>query len=80
MTKHLADRLAERGISEKMVDVALRRGTPYWDPKNNVVNYVLRNGFGSGKDLLVGQNPVTGAVTPAIRGNNLVRPRFVPLE
>ena len=77
---HTLERMVQRGITPKMVERALAKGTKFWDPKNKVINYVLRGGFGSGKDLLVGQNPVTGKITTAIRGRNLVRPRFVPLD
>jgi hypothetical protein len=79
-TAHAAERLAQRGITDEMVDAALRKGTRYWDPKNKSVNYVLEGGFAGGKDLLVGTNPVTGAVTTAIRGTDLVSSRFVLLE
>ncbi len=77
---HAARQMAERGITTKMVETVLRKGTQYWDPKNKVINYVLEESFASGKSLLVGQNPITGKITTVIRGNELVRPRFVPLE
>jgi RHS repeat-associated protein len=77
---HVLERMAERGITKKMVETALSKGTQYWDPKNNVINYVLQDGFASGKSLLVGQNPITGKVTTVIRGNNLVRTRFIPIK
>lgn len=76
---HAAEQMAERGITARMISVALRKGTPFWDPKNKVVNYVLKNGFASNKDLLVGYNPLNGRITTVIRGSNLVRPRFRPL-
>lgn len=72
--------MAERGITPKMVENALDKGKAFWDPKNKVVNRVLEGGFGSGKDLLVGHNPVTGKITTVIRGSDLVRPRFVPQD
>jgi len=75
---HAAERMAERGVSERMVQTALRKGAMYFDPKNGTVNYDLEGGFASGKSLLVGQNPETGVISTVIRGNNLVRPRFVP--
>jgi len=78
--RHVLERMAERGITPQMVEKTLEKGTAYWDPKNGVVNRVLQGGFASGKDLLVGQNPVTNQVTTVIRGTNLVSPRFVPLE
>jgi predicted ATP-dependent serine protease len=78
--KHVLERMAERGITPKMVEKALEKGTPFWDPKNKVINRVLEGGFGSGKVLLVGQNPITGKITTVIRGSNLVSPRFIPLE
>ncbi len=76
---HTAERMAERGVNESMVRVALEKGTPFIDPKNGTINYVLREGFASGKDLLVGTNPLTGKITTVIRGSDLIAPRFVPL-
>jgi hypothetical protein len=78
--KHTLEQMADRKISTKMVEVALDKGKRFWDPKNKTVNYVLEEGFASGKDLLVGRNPVTGKITTVIRGNDLVVPRFVPLD
>jgi len=77
-SKHAVGQMGERGVTQRMVDLALEKGTPYWDPKNKVVNYVLEGGFGSGKDLLVGQNPASGIITTVIRGWDLVAPRFIP--
>lgn len=78
--KHTSERMAERGISEKMIQKALQKGKPFWDPKNKTVNYVLDGGFASGKSLLVGQNPITGKISTVIRGNSLISPRFIPIE
>jgi len=73
--KHLAKDIV--GITNKMVKKTISKGTIYFDPKNGTNNYVLKNGFASGKDLLIGINPQTGNVTTVIRGNNLVSPRFI---
>ena len=78
--KHAARRMAEAEVTEKMIEVALRKGDKYWDPTNRVTNYVLEQGFASGKSLLVGQNPVTGKITTVIKGRDLVSPRFIPLK
>ena len=75
---HAAQRMAERGITQKMVETALAKGTRYLDPKNGTFNYVIKNGFASGKDLLVGTNILTGKVTTVLRGSNLVKGRFIP--
>ena len=61
-----------------MIEKAISNGTKYFDPKNNVFNFVLKNGFASGKDLLVGISPQTGKVTTVIRGRNLTNKRFIP--
>ncbi len=34
-----------------MASAALRKGEVYYDPKNGTLNYILRSGFASGKDL-----------------------------
>jgi hypothetical protein len=70
--------LAERKITKKMVETARQQGQRYWDPKNQTYNYVLKGGFASGKDLLVGQNPVTGVITTVLRGKDLDAARMVP--
>jgi hypothetical protein len=71
--------MMERGITRDMIRVALEKGDKFWDPKNKTVNYVLRDGFASGKDLLVGVNPGTNVITTVIRGTDLVVKRFIPL-
>lgn len=78
LSVHAVERSAERGISEAMIKVAIRRGEMFWDPANKSIVYVIRRGFASGQDLLVATDPFTGAVKTVIRGKNLVRPRFVP--
>jgi hypothetical protein len=70
--------MTERGISEKMVETAIEKGVKYFDPKNKTFANVIKNGFASGKDILVGVNTLTGKVTTVIRGNNLVKPSFIP--
>jgi hypothetical protein len=76
---HAAERMVLRDVTEDMVQATLDKGTPYIDPKNGAVSYVLRGGMASGKDLLVGRNPLTGKITTVIPGWNLVRPRFKPI-
>lgn len=78
ITKHAAERMVERGITQKMVETGIAKGTKYLDPKNGPFNYVLKNGFASRKDLLIGISPQTGKVTTVLRGNNLVNKRFIP--
>lgn len=45
ITKHAAERMAERGITQKMVEIAILKGTKYLDPKNGTYNYVLKTDF-----------------------------------
>jgi hypothetical protein len=64
-----------------MAQTAINKGLKFYDPKNGSINYVLRSGFGSGKSLLVGTNPLTGNVTTVIRSSkNLVNSRFIPIK
>jgi RHS repeat-associated protein len=79
LSTHALDRLAERGITKDMIEVGISKGAKFFDPKNKTINYVLKGGFASGKDLLIGTNPLTGRITTAIRGTNLVSSRFIPL-
>jgi hypothetical protein len=71
--------MIQRGVSNAMVRAAIERGRIFIDPKNGTINYVLSGGFASGKDLLVGVNPLTGKITTVMKGSNLVRPRFIPV-
>jgi hypothetical protein len=59
------------------VEKAIEKGVKYYDPKNGTFNYILKSGFASGKDLLVGTNTLTGKVTTVIRGTNLTAARFI---
>lgn len=79
LTEHAIQRMGERGVSEAMVDVALSRGTRFWDPANGTVQFVLRDGFIRGDSLLVAIEPSAGKVTTVIKGSRLIRPRFLPL-
>jgi len=80
-SKHSLQRLAQRGVTPKMAQTAINKGLKFYDPKNGSINYVLRSGFGSGKSLLVGTNPLTGNVTTVIRSSkNLVNSRFIPIK
>jgi hypothetical protein len=75
---HALERMAERGITSDMVSTALARGTPYWDPKNGSIVYVLEGAFASGRDFAVATNLV-GQVTTVMRNFGIVRPRFIPI-
>lgn len=80
-SKHSLERLAQRGVTPKMANTAINKGLKFYDPKNGSINYVLKNGFASGKSLLVGTNPLTGNVTTVIRSSkNLVKTRFIPIQ
>jgi hypothetical protein len=79
LSYHALERALERGITEDMINVALRKGVPYWDPRNGSVVYVLEGGFASGRDLAVATNFLTGQVTTVMRNFGAVRPRFMPM-
>ena len=77
---HAAEREAQRGITTTMIGIAIRKGARFYDPKNKTINYLLRGGFASGKDLLVGRNPLTGKITTVIRGTNISTiKRMIPI-
>ncbi len=63
-----------------MAQTAINKGSKFFDPKNGTINYILEGGFSSGKDLLIGTNPINGAIKTRIRGTNLVRPRMIPIQ
>ena len=78
-TLHSIDRMFKRGVTEKMVQKTLEKGKLFWDPKNKCFNYVLEKSFASGKDLLVGVD-LSKAIKTVIRGEKLVRPRFLSIS
>ena len=79
--KHSLQRLAERGVTKDMAEMAIIKGQKFYDPLNKSINYVLPNGYASGKSLLVGTNPLTGEVTTVIRSSkNLINKRFIPIK
>jgi RHS repeat-associated protein len=82
LSRHVVvDRMGPRGITEDMIKVTLRKGQPFWDPKNKTVNYILQNGMASGKSILVGQNPLSGKVTTAMTSSkSLINKRFIPIK
>jgi RHS repeat-associated protein len=75
---HAARRLAERGITQRQVEVAVQRGTRYYDRRNQTYSHVLDQGYASGRSLIVGTNPLTGNVTTGIRQSRRFDPN-VPL-
>jgi RHS repeat-associated protein len=80
-SKHSLERLAQRGVTRDMAELAISKGQKFYDPFNKSINYVLSNGFASGKSLLVGTNPLTGEVTTVIQSSkNLINRRFVPIK
>ena len=45
ISEHAAIRMSQRGITEKMVQTGISKGTKYFDPKNGTFNYILKKGF-----------------------------------
>lgn len=78
--QHSLERMEEHAVTRRMVDVTIRRGERYWDPLNLSVPHILRGRMESGKDLLVGRNPITGKITTVLPGRKLVRPRLERLR
>jgi hypothetical protein len=42
--------------------VSVSKWQKFYDPLNKSINYILPNGFGSGKSLFIGVNPLTGEI------------------
>jgi hypothetical protein len=55
LTEHALEQAGERTIYRRAALLAIRKGTPYWDFKNQSVIYVLANG--GRKTLIVAVNP-----------------------
>jgi RHS repeat-associated protein len=77
ISQHAAERMAERGFTRDMIRATIKNGTRYWDPKNGTFNYILRGGFASGKNALVGVNPVTNVITTVIDTSRIAS-RLIP--
>ncbi|SCA62845.1 hypothetical protein SCG7109_AE_00150 [Chlamydiales bacterium SCGC AG-110-M15] len=81
LSKHvLFERMEQRGITKSMIDKALEKGAKYFDSKNDTYNFILKEGFASGKSLLVGQGKESRKITTAIRGKSLIKSRFQLVE
>lgn len=75
---HSAERMAGRGVTQKMVDMALRRGQTFWDLGNKTIQFIVRPT--SGKNFSVSLNPATRLITTTQRQTkSLVRPRFIEM-
>jgi hypothetical protein len=65
--KHTLLRMEERGITPQMAKAAIDKGISFWNEKNKAVTYILKEGFASGKGLVVGKNPISQKITTVIR-------------
>lgn len=72
--------MAERGVSKKMIDLTVKKGLKYWDPKNKSVVHVLKNGMASGKHMQVAVDPITKNIKTVINNSSKLPKRFVPIE
>jgi len=80
-SEHAIRRMAERGITPRMVRVAINKGLKLYDPLNKSINYILPNSFSSGKHLLIGTDPFTGEVRTVLRSSkNLIKTRMTPVN
>jgi filamentous hemagglutinin family protein len=88
LTEHAEKRMVQRGVTIGMKNIAVERGTKYFDRAHNTYIYVLENGLASGKTLRVSTDISTGQVvtTTISRGfDSLVKlpnglKRFVKIE
>lgn len=74
ISQHAAERMAEFGVTERMVNVAVQRGTRYYDRLHGTYSHVLQGGFASGHTLQVATNPLTGNVTTVIKQSRRFNP------
>ena len=80
ISDHAAKAMAEHNVSQKMVEKALEVGQRFYDPKNNSVVYVVKEGMASGKDLAIATDKVTGVVKTVMVNVETIRPRFIPMN
>jgi len=78
LTRHALLQMRARGITERMIWETLRKGTPYWDPRNKAINFILEGVGPRGHQVLVGYNPVRNVVKTVIHGTKLFRGRMIP--
>jgi ankyrin repeat protein len=73
---HAIERMAERGVTPKMVHITIKKGLKFYDPKNKSINFILAKKMGSGKDLLVSVDPLTRKVITVIVNHKLQKKRL----
>jgi len=71
ITRMAESKIAGNEITKKMVEKGIEKGTKYWNFTNGTYNYILENGFASGKHFLVGQNSINGYITTVGRYRNI---------
>jgi hypothetical protein len=79
-SSHAIKRMAERGVTSKMAQIAINKGLQFYDPKNGTINFILTKQMGSGKDLLVAVDPLSRKVITVIVGPKLQRQRLLPIR
>ena len=81
LTEHAIERMAERGITKKMIEAALEHGEKFYDPLNQSYNYILKNSFASGNNLLIGVSISSGKVKTVLSGSKkLIKKRMIPIK
>jgi hypothetical protein len=74
ISKHAAQRMAQRGVTSAMINKSIAKGIKYSDAKNPAtIAHVLRGSMASGKTLFVVTNRSTGKVVTA-----MIRKNFNP--
>lgn len=77
---HTAQRMAEYKLTDGMLSATLKHGVKYYDPKNNSLMYILREGLASGKSIAVATNPQTFFIKTVMTGTKVVKNRFIPVQ
>ncbi len=77
LSKHAAQRTAERGFTREMVQETIKKGTRYWDPLHKNFRYILRDRFARRKGVSVSINRVTNEVITVFKVSKIPS-RLVP--
>jgi len=78
---HASKRMAERGITQKMVETTIRKGQKYWDPVDKSVVYYFKGASAKGHDMMVAVTPQNmNRIMTVNKGRRVFNKRWVPIE
>ncbi len=78
---HATQRMAQRGITQKMIEVTMRKGTQYWDPVDKSIVYYLKGASAKGHDMMIAVTPQNmNRIMTVNKGRRVFNKRWIPIE